>query len=111
MGNNLKVCSTSEIPKGEMRVFSKHGVQFLIYNKNNEFFALYNHCPHADGSLGEGMVNEEGYIMCPLHSWKFHHKTGKAPEGQDHSVPTFDIEVRNNEIYFDEQQLMDFDEF
>lgn len=104
MDNFAKACSASEIPDGEMRIFVQAGVRFLIGNKDGKFFAMLNQCPHADGSLGDGMINDEGSVICPLHSWKFDHKTGQCPE-QNSSTPIFDVEERDGDVYINEAQL------
>lgn len=102
-----KVCKKSDIPKDGMRIFNIDLIEFVIINRDSQFFAVYNKCPHMGGSLGDGSIDEKGYLTCPLHNWQFDLETGKGPEGYKDSVPTFDLDVREDEIYINESQLLE----
>ena len=105
MENFVKVCATSDVPEGEMKIFTQGSTKFLIGNKDGKFFSLLNQCPHASGSLGDGMIDSDGYVMCHLHSWRFDHQTGKCPDGQNCSIPIFEIKEKDGDIYINEKQL------
>ena len=55
-------------PSGEIAVFR---------NREDEVFALRNHCPHRGGPLSEGIVCERR-VYCPLHNWGIALETGSA---------------------------------
>ncbi|MFQ5439910.1 MAG: glutamate synthase-related protein [Nitrosopumilaceae archaeon] len=102
----VKLCNTSDIPQNEMKIFNLNNIEFVLVNQNQKFFAIYNKCPHMGGSLGDGSIDESGYLTCPLHNWQFDLETGKGPEGYEDWVPTFKIEIKGNDILIDQNQLL-----
>ncbi|WP_316506356.1 glutamate synthase-related protein [Nitrosopumilus sp.] len=101
----VKVCKTSDIPEGEMKIFNKNLIEFVVIHKDSKFHALYNKCPHMGGSLGDGTIDEDGYVTCPLHNWQFDGETGKGPEGYEDSVPAFETEVDGDNVFINAAQL------
>lgn len=55
----VKVCDVADIPNGQMKIFSKNMIEFVIINQDSKFHALYNKCPHMGGSLGDGTIDEK----------------------------------------------------
>jgi nitrite reductase (NADH) small subunit len=53
-------------------------------------FALDDVCPHAGGSLAEGMVDGD-QVICPLHAYAFETATGECPDDPACSVRTYDV--------------------
>ena len=100
-----KVCKVSDIPEGEMRIFNKNMIEFVVIHKDSKFQALYNKCPHMGGSLGDGTIDENGYVTCPLHNWQFDGQTGKGPEGYEDSVPAFETDVVGDDVFINVEQL------
>lgn len=103
----VKLCDVSEIPEGQMKIFNMHNIEFVVVNQNKKFNAVYNKCPHMGGSLGDGSVDDSGYLTCPLHNWQFDLSTGKGPEGYEDSVPTFELDIRENSIFINQNQLLE----
>ena len=101
----VKVCKVSDIPDGEMRIFNKNMIEFVMVNRDSKFHAMYNKCPHMGGSLGDGTIDNNGYVTCPLHSWQFDTETGKGPEGYEDSVPTFETDVVGENVFINAAQL------
>lgn len=67
----------------------------LIFNLNNEFYAVENRCTHDGGTLSDGFV-EKDEIVCPRHGAHFCIKTGQVtqpPAFED--IQTFPIRVRD----------------
>lgn len=69
----------SKLRQGEIRTF-KIGARWLAIGRTAEgYFAIDDLCPHAGGSLGEGMLDGE-CVVCPIHGYSYHVRTG---EGMD----------------------------
>ena len=67
----------SEIPSDEPMV-ARVGEHVLAVGRNgSSYFAVDNTCPHAGGSLGNGIL-DAGKIVCPLHNWRFDVSTGEC---------------------------------
>jgi nitrite reductase/ring-hydroxylating ferredoxin subunit len=69
--------SISQLPPDEP-IVARVGEHVLAIGRNGStYFAVDNTCPHAGGSLGNGIL-KEGNIVCPLHNWEFDVTTGKC---------------------------------
>ena len=74
------------------------GLAVAIFNDDGEFHALLNRCPHANGSMGQGWI-EDGEAVCPLHMWRFKLKTGRCTTIRGESLHRFACEVRGDEVW------------
>ena len=76
------------------------GVQpICLTHYQGEYHALDNRCPHQGGPLGEGFIDDRGYVICPWHGYEYAADDGSPPEGYGDSVETFPLEVREDGIY------------
>ena len=57
----LKISSTYK--KDEERIDVK--------NKKGECFRIDRYCPHQKADLCNAQINEDNYLICPVHAWKF----------------------------------------
>jgi len=92
----VEVCKTSDIPKGEGRVFTVKDIGVAVFNKDGKFHAINNKCPHEGGSLGEGFLDEK-IITCPLHAWQFDIGTGKC-QNSDCCIEVYKVKLENNKV-------------
>ncbi|MEO3944696.1 nitrite reductase small subunit NirD [Gorillibacterium sp. CAU 1737] len=60
--------------------------------------ALENVSPYRQGPLAEGTVSGE-YVYCPLYDWKISLLTGKVQEPDEGQVPTFEVEIEQDDVY------------
>jgi glutamate synthase domain-containing protein 2 len=101
----IKICNVKDIPEGGMKIFNKNMIEFVVVHKDSKYYGLYNKCPHMGGSLGDGTIDGDGYVTCPLHNWQFDCATGKGPEGYEDSVPTIEIGVDGGNVFVNADQL------
>ncbi len=66
---------------------------------NDVLYAFAHKCPHAGGILGEGKITGNGCIVCPLHRYSFHLKSGFTTSGEGYFLKTYQIEKREDGIY------------
>lgn len=108
------VAKTEEIPTGKRVVKLIEGREIAVFNVDNDFYALLNYCPHMGGPVCEGELlgyftsDEEGeleydcegeIITCPWHGWEFDVKSGHHLASSQYRLPTYDVEVIEDEIY------------
>ena len=43
----------------------------LFSDKNGDWHALKDYCPHRGTKLSLGVVNQEGFLRCGYHGWRF----------------------------------------
>lgn len=70
-----------------------------ISYRDGEFGAISGVCNHIGGPLGDGSLNEDGYVVCPWHHWHFHRISGRARTGIDSAVPSHAVKVENGELW------------
>ncbi|MBL8165957.1 MAG: non-heme iron oxygenase ferredoxin subunit [Anaerolineae bacterium] len=94
----VSIATTDEIPPGE-RLVVEYGRKWVaIFNVNGSFYAIEDRCPHDDGPLADGILND-CTIECPRHGASFDITSGKvlsAPALVD--VPTFQVRIENGSI-------------
>ena len=75
--------------------------------------ALANNCPHQGGPLGDGEIDDRGWLICPWHGYEYDPRDGHPPEGYGDDAGCFRIEDRDDGLYVelpvleDEPSLMD----
>jgi len=94
----VRVASTTEIPKGEMRKVTMGGQQILIANVNGKFHAMGSICTHMGGPLAEGLL-EDHEVECPWHGSRFDVTNGQVKHGPAvRPEPVFDVKIEDNDI-------------
>jgi len=72
--------------------------KLCLVKNDNQFFALGTKCPHAGANLSSGWC-ENKKLVCPFHRYSYDLETGRGSTGQNDFVPTYPVEIRNNDIY------------
>ena len=82
----------SKLREGEIKTFRMGGRYLAIGRTADGYFAMDDLCPHAGGSLGEGMLDDE-CVLCPIHGYAYHVRTG---EGFDdgNEVQVYQVELQ-----------------
>ena len=78
-----KVCSTEDVPEREARSFeSSKGQVFFITQRDGDFFAYQNVCPHLHVELefleNQFLDSDQEYIQCSTHGALFQVETGEC---------------------------------
>lgn len=94
----FKVAEKDSLPVGRVKTVNAGNHIIALSNFEGKICAIDNSCPHQGGPLGEGSI-EDGWLRCPWHGYEYHPCTGKAPEGLGDSVPTYEVEEREDGIY------------
>lgn len=98
MSDWINIATTADFPAGTWQVVDLDTVSILVFNINNEFYAIENQCTHDGGSLADGALDGDE-IICPRHGARFCVRTGAVtapPAFED--VPTFPVRVVDNMI-------------
>jgi 3-phenylpropionate/trans-cinnamate dioxygenase ferredoxin subunit len=102
-----------DVPAGRQKLVTVEGRAICVFNREGEFFALLDRCPHEGGSLCRGdriglvQSSEPGsyeysrqgeFIKCPWHAWEFDIRTGQSwCDPKRIRVKTFNIGVETGE--------------
>ena len=74
------------------------GLGVAVFRDGGAFHALLDRCPHANGSMGRGWV-EDGEAVCPLHQWRFRLNSGRCTTMRGQSLHRFACEVRDGRVW------------
>ena len=90
------------VPEGDLSDGQVLGIrvadQKLCVGRSSEgFFAIDDECPHAGGSLSEGMLDGEE-VICPLHAYAFETATGHCPDDTSCSVSAYETRVHEGQV-------------
>ena len=99
-GGPIKACLISDIPEKRARVVSIGGERVAIFKYDGRIAAISSVCQHQNGPLGEGCVID-GLITCPWHGYQYEPGSGASPAPYEERVPTFDVELRGEEVWVD----------
>ena len=61
--------------------------------------ALDNHCPHQGGPLGDGEIDDRGWVICPWHGYEYDPLTGAPPAEYGDNASCFKVEERDDGLY------------
>lgn len=95
----LKVGKISELKKQELQQVEVEGHRLAVSFRQGKFNVISGECLHAKGPLGKGCLSPEGYVVCPWHSWMFHHATGEARPGIPAAVSRYNLKEEGEYLY------------
>jgi len=93
----IKVLGT--IPENNKIIRIKVSNKSLCLVKHeNEIRAFTSNCPHAGADLSNGWC-DKGYLVCPVHRYKYNLENGRGAEGQGDYLRIYPSEIRADGIY------------
>ena len=94
----VAVGHVDDIPSGTSQVVKVNGKTIALFNVSGKFFAINNICPHEGGPLAKGKL--KGYVIgCPWHDLQFDVRSGFGTDGGGYCVASYDVYVKDSEIY------------
>jgi nitrite reductase/ring-hydroxylating ferredoxin subunit len=104
----VKIAETSEIPRGQMKVFKLAEKEILIVNVNGNYYAIANRCTHKNGDLSKGSL-DGNIVTCPVHGARFDVTTGKAVAGpkiaffraKTNDEPSYQVKIEGKDVMID----------
>ncbi|HLG24692.1 MAG TPA: non-heme iron oxygenase ferredoxin subunit [Candidatus Nanoarchaeia archaeon] len=97
MENFVKVANENDLNPGKGLVVNVNGEEVALFSVDGDVYAISNSCPHRNGPLGEGILEDE-IVTCPLHGWQFNVRTGESPL-MPARVSCYKVKVENGEIF------------
>jgi nitrite reductase/ring-hydroxylating ferredoxin subunit len=108
------ITSADELEDGDRIIADVNGREIAVFNSGGDLYAVLNFCTHQGGPLCEGLLDgtltmnddwewtyscEGEIISCPWHGWEFDIKTGEHLSNSNYRVPTYDVVVRDGDVY------------
>jgi nitrite reductase (NADH) small subunit len=73
------------------------GVRLCVGRSGESRFAIDDTCPHAAGSLSEGLVDGD-LVICPLHAYGFEIDTGTCIDDPHCSITSYPVRVEDGRV-------------
>ena len=70
-------CRVDELANGQREVFDLDTMSILLFNIDDQYYAVENLCSHEEYELADGEL-ADGCIECPKHGATFDIHTGEA---------------------------------
>ncbi len=98
MDEFVSVAKTSDLSDGEIMLVEVGDERIALSRIDGSFYAIAEVCPHAEGPLSEGTVDDEE-VECPWHGSRFNLKTGEVtspPAGE--AVAQYAVRIEGDEV-------------
>jgi nitrite reductase/ring-hydroxylating ferredoxin subunit len=96
----VKVCTTSQVPEGEMLGVTAAGEDILLVRTGGRLYAISNLCSHAGAWLELGqLLPASCEVECPVHEGRFDLRTGAPTRGPaDEAVRAYAVRVDGDDV-------------
>lgn len=86
-------------PQSARRVETVMGAIAVFRTVADEYYAVFDKCPHKGGPLSEGIVHGRA-IACPLHNWSISLESGEAlgADAGKGCTPTVPLRIEEGRI-------------
>lgn len=111
------IAGEGDIPEGGRILVEVEGREVAVFNRNGEYYAYANWCPHQGGPICEGELSgtleasfdretltvdrdwvAEGTVLtCPWHGWEFDVTSGEC-RVDDTRLPTYSVRVEDGDV-------------
>jgi nitrite reductase (NADH) small subunit len=113
----IRVCRVEELPPGSRKIVAGGRSGIGVFNRDGNFYALANYCPHngapvclgpvtgttqSDASYQADWVSEGRILRCPWHGWEFDLSSGKSVALPTRLVRTYPVRVENGCIFVED---------
>jgi nitrite reductase (NADH) small subunit len=72
------------------------GTEIALFRVADRVYAIQSRCPHRDGPLVRGFVDDGPGIRCPMHGWRYDLVTGESDRPAKATV--YPVRVDGEEI-------------
>jgi NAD(P)H-dependent nitrite reductase small subunit len=93
-----------DIPEGRGIMVRANGDEVAVFKSQSQLYAIQNLCPHEGGPLSGGSVEGEE-VICPLHKYRFHLKTGACLTDRRLKARTFPLIAHGDGFKISEENL------
>ncbi|MBN8787159.1 MAG: nitrite reductase (NAD(P)H) small subunit [Terrimonas sp.] len=76
-----------------------NGKKICIAKYNNGLYGFAYKCPHAGGIMADGYINPAGYVVCPVHRYKFDIQTGRNVSGEGYYMKYWPVRITEDGIF------------
>ena len=93
----IDLIDAQAVPPGMAATVVVAGQPYAVCNDDGKFAVVDNTCPHAGGSLGEGIVRA-GRVICPWHFYEWDLVTGETVDPWPTKLHIYPCRVENGRV-------------
>jgi 3-phenylpropionate/trans-cinnamate dioxygenase ferredoxin component len=94
----ITVAAATDLIPGTFRIADVDDTQIVVFNIDDEYYAIENVCTHDGGQLTGGEL-EGDQIVCPRHGARFCIRTGEALTAPAYEATAkFPVRIQNGEV-------------
>jgi nitrite reductase/ring-hydroxylating ferredoxin subunit/(2Fe-2S) ferredoxin len=93
-----RVCRAEDVPANGMKQFSVDGLDVLIVNAAEAYYAYQALCPHEAVALEQG-IHDGSVLTCLEHMWQFDLKTGAPLADAQMGLKSYRLKEERGELY------------
>ncbi len=87
----------SSLSSADVQAVIINGKRLVLVKENNKFYVFKSKCPHAGADLSNGRC-KEGYLICPVHHYKYSLEHGRGAEGQGDYLKNYPTKIEGENI-------------
>ena len=106
MADMVKIDTASQLRPGTNKVYTVRDHEVAVFNVDESYFAIDDHCPHRGASLGTGTLVGT-VVTCPWHDWTFELESGKCVSRPGSFVRCYDVVVEGGDLSIDASPFSD----
>jgi nitrite reductase/ring-hydroxylating ferredoxin subunit len=95
-----RVAKVTDLAPGDIKPLELEGRRIVLVRDGDAFHATQRACLHQGGDLSEGIVSR-GFLICPVHGWKFRVATGVHEISPETCLATFAVRIEGEDVYVD----------
>ena len=94
------VARLGQLAEGDIMAVRVLDTDMVLYRIGAEYFAAQRECLLQGYDLVDGLVMD-GFLICPLHGWRYHARTGRHEHTGQVCLRTYAVRVQGDEIQVD----------
>ncbi len=87
------------LEEGRVTTVVANEMALAVIRTESGFGVLDNRCPHQGGPLGDGELDDKGWLRCPWHGYEYDPVSGEPPDGFDDAATCFRVEEREDGLH------------
>ena len=94
------VARLGDLADGDIIGVSAGGEEMVLYRVGEQYYAAQRRCLHQGYDLVGGIVSQ-GFLICPLHGWRYHLDSGIHEMSKQTCLKTYATRVFGDLIQVD----------
>lgn len=82
----------------DVQTITVKGNRLILVRNGGKFHVFSNKCPHAGADLSAAWC-DKGYLICPVHRYKYNFENGRGAVGQGDYLKTYPVKLIGDNLF------------